>query len=197
MSENYIITHSVPIPEIFYSDKKQQPFQHCRLCGESLLQSNKLYIIEKAYERNAKTREPELVFEFAACLNCYVDFGESISKESRKKLDDYYAEYADLNKRDAELKKHNLLDPEIWINNCIVKNTPIDQAETYVIYALCWKDELVFEAFPYMVCGEAMEEIVELLSSKSLDLLTDFLADLIDVPPEFEEILKSSRLVLL
>lgn len=197
MSDTLHITHSAPIPEIFYSEKKNGPFENCTCCDKKLGENDEIYLIEKAYERNRVTHEPELVFEVAYCFDCREGILQLLSKTSNKKLEAYFNTYSDLDKRDAELKKYDLMDPDIWINNCIIKNTPINQAKVFQIYAICWKDELVFHNSPYMICGEAMDEIVELLSNKSLDILNDFLTDLLDMPPGLEKILKPGKPVMI
>lgn len=197
MSDILYITDSAPIPEIFYSEKKNRPFENCTRCDKKLGKNDEIYLIEKAYERNRVTHDPELVFEVAYCFDCREGLMQSLSKTSRKKLEAYFKAHTDLDKRDAELKKYDLMDPDIWINNCIVKNKPIDQAKVFQLYAICWKNELVFHNSPYMICGEAMDEIVELLSNKSLDILNDFLTDLLDMPPEVMEIFRTRKPVLI
>lgn len=197
MSEVFEITHSAPIPKIFHSEKEKQLFSKCTICGKTLQDNGELYLIEKAFERNPETGEQKLVFELATCMDCRQEMHESLSEESRQKIEAYFENKCDLEKRDAELKKHNLMEPDIWMHNCIIKNKSFDEVKEFQVYALCWSDELVFHNFPYMICGEVMDEIMDLISEKSLDILNDFMTDLIDLPPEFNELLKNKKLIFI
>jgi predicted nucleic acid-binding Zn ribbon protein len=191
MIEIFEVTHSTQIPEIFYSDKEKKPFSHCKVCGKNLIDSNELYVIEKAFAKKYNTGEQVVEFELACCLECRESINASMSKVSRKKIEAYFIANTQIEKRDEELKKYNLIDPDIWLQNCVVKNKSIDEVDEFQIYALCYKDKLIFNGMPLMICGEAVDEIMELLSNKSLGILNDFMADLIDLPPEFSEIIKN------
>lgn len=197
MSEVLEITHSESIPELFYSDKKKEPFTECSMCNMVFAETDNVYLIEKAYERDKESGKRNLVFELACCMNCRDEINNSLSKESKDRIAAYFAEHTDIETRDKNLKKHDLIDTEIWLNNCIVKNKSMDEVDEFQIYALCWKDEMVFHQFPYMICGEAMEEVAELLSNKSLDELNDLLSDLIDLPPELSELFKTGKKVFI
>lgn len=189
MSDYLHITHSDPIPPIFQSEKLQQPFSNCTMCNKQLGNNDELYLIEKAFASDIRTGEPKLVFELACCMDCRSKMHNELSEESRAKIEAYFSETTvALEKRDEKLKELNLMEPEIWLSNCMVKNTPIDELKEYQIYALCWKNQLIYHQFPYLISGEAIDEIMELLSEKSRGYLDDLLTDLIDFPPDFEEI---------
>jgi hypothetical protein len=55
---------------------------------------------------------------------------------------------------------------------------------------------MLFYHAPYMICGEAMDDIVNLISNKTLDIINDFWADNIDLPPEFEDIFKTRKPII-
>lgn len=169
------------------------PFAQCQLCGKILVESCELYLIEKSFGKEQNTGKQVLEFEWACCMACRVKTNESLSVESKQKLEAYFEANTSLEKRDEELKKHKLLEPEIWLHNCVVKHKSIDEVNEYQIYALCWRDELVFDNMPMMICGEAINKIMGLMSSESLEILNDIMADLIDLPPDFNEFLKNKK----
>lgn len=197
MSETLDITHSAPIPEIFYSEKEKKRFTQCTFCGKNLGDGNDLYLIEKAFERKPGSDQRQLVFELACCMDCRQEMHDSLSKESNEKIAAYFAANSNVEERDQELKKHDLLDTDIWLNNCIVKNKSMDEVNEYQIYALCWKDQMIFHQMPFMLCGDTMDEILDLLSAKSLDIINDLTADLIDLPPEFGEYFRDKKVLFI
>jgi hypothetical protein len=197
MSDILEITHSSSIPEIFHSEKEKQLFTQCSVCGKKLKGTNELYIIEKAFEKKPESNKHDLVFELACCMDCREEINQTLSEESRQKIDAYFRENTDLQKKDQELKKHDLMEHDIWLQNCVVKNKSIDEVDAYQIYALCFDDEMIYHQFPFMLCGETIDEIVGLLSNKSLDILNDFMTDLIDLPPEFNEMFGKRKILIL
>jgi hypothetical protein len=48
----------------------------------------------------------------------------------------------------------------------------------------------VYDIFPYAISGTAMEEVNELISEKTRDILDDFIGQHFSGPPEVAEILK-------
>ncbi|NOU60366.1 hypothetical protein [Marinifilum caeruleilacunae] len=197
MSEALEITHSAPIPKVFYMEKEEKQFTECTICGKNLTGGNELYLIEKAFEKKTGSTQAELVFELACCMDCRQEMHDSLSIESNEKIAAYFEANSRVEERDRELKEHNLVDTDIWLNNCIVKNKSMDEVNEYQIYALCWKDELVFHQMPFMLCGETIDDILNLLSSKSLDIINDLTADLIDLPPEFGELFKDKKVLFI
>lgn len=191
MADFNLVEHTSPIPVIFHSDKHHKPFTHCKMCGKDVVNSGAPYMIEKAYGQDLSSGVRKVVFELAYCLDCLNEVNQSLSKESKQKIQHFFEENANMEKREAELKKYNLIDPEVWLHNCIFKNQSIDEVKEFQIYALCLGEEMLYQHAPYMVCGEAIDEIIGLLSNKSLDILNDLTADIIDLPPEFSELFKS------
>ncbi|MCU4165180.1 hypothetical protein [Carboxylicivirga caseinilyticus] len=189
MSENTF--HTSSIPEIFYSDSTKKPFTHCKVCQKDVIQTGEPYIIEKAYGQDLIKGKRDMIFEVVYCLDCIQEINESLSEESRERISNYFKTHTNLDKRDKELKKYELFEIDIWLNNCIVKNKSIDEVDEFQIYALCIGNELLFHQAPYMVCGEAIEEVMELLSNKSLDILNDLMTDIIDLPPQYRELFKT------
>ncbi len=77
--------HTIPIPEVFFSDKTNYIFTHCGFCGKNLMGSDDYYSIQKAYIRKQGTKDLQMVFEFACCEDCDEKYGKSLSKESKER----------------------------------------------------------------------------------------------------------------
>ncbi len=180
-----------PIPAIFHSDKEQKPFTTCRVCGKNLMDCGEPYLIEKAFGKPEGQEQHKVIFELAYCIPCMQGMNTSLSEESRQNINRYFEEHTHMEERDANLKKYDLIDPEVWLHSCVVKNKSADQVNEFQIYGLCHGDQLIYNHAPYMICGEAIDEVMDLLSTKSLDILNDFMTDLIDIPPEFKSLYKS------
>lgn len=169
-----------PIPEQFYNSETRQPFTTCMLCNTSLAETQ--YVIEKAYRNIKSLQRHEVIFEYATCLACASKMHRELSEESRARVQGYL-----MNNIKKENHFHSLSDA---LGHCAVKGTGLQESTEYSIYALCHGNQIVTGDFPYALSGEAQDEIMLLLSAKSLELLDDFIGDHFLGPPEVREILK-------
>lgn len=181
--------HSIEIPNEFHQEKTGKMFSHCNSCGKELIENHTIYMIEKAYSKNISTQKMELVFEYAICMDCIQEVHSQISEESKKNMEKFFNGAAALEERNSELTKYELYETEIWLQNCIIKNKPIDELDEYQIYAMCYGDHMPFFYTPYMVSGNAMDDVLDILSNETLDVLNGFW-DKIDSPVEGEKIPK-------
>lgn len=165
------------------------------MCEKFLLEDGTQYMIEKAYRRYPSLNTEAVVFEYAICRECAEKMREELSEESRRNIENYFTQNVDFEKRMRSMHKENDLDA--WISNCAVKNTPLHQEEEFVICAQCDGRDIVYSAFPYMIGGAAMEEVNELLSQKTRDVLDDFIDQHLSGPPELRELFKSNKKLLL
>ena len=196
MEERNFVSNYIDIPKIFYPEEGNIPFVNCTICHKDLLNNDVNYLIEKAYKQELSDGSRKLVFEFVYCLDCLEKFRDEFSKESKLKIDQFFDEKTNLEKRQNELIKYDLFEPEIWLNNCIVKNKSIDEVEEFQICALCNGGDMLYHHYPYMICGEAMDELVEVLSPQTLDIINDFWINNTGLPPEIEDIFKTKRPIL-
>lgn len=169
-----------PIPEQFYNSETRQPFNLCMLCNTSLAETQ--YLIEKAYRNFKSFRKHEVIFEYATCIACASKMHMELSQESRARVQEYLI-------KNIKKENHfnNLNDA---LGHCAVKGTLLQESAECSIYALCNGNQMVSGDFPYALSGEAQDEIMQLLSAKSLDLLDDFIGNHFLGPPEVREILK-------
>jgi hypothetical protein len=71
-------------------------------------------------------------------------------------------------------------------SNCLIKDISTQDAEEYILLAFCQNENIIVHYAPYMICGEAMDEIAQLLSNKTIGIIDDFIGRNLSVPPEFE-----------
>lgn len=197
MPDQIYVKDFMKIPPVFFPEGKDEPFKYCKICNKELIENNEVYVIEKAFKQDLTEKDRSLIFEFAYCMDCMEQIRTEFSAESKKKIDEYFKANTNLEKRQKGLIENKLLDVDIWLHNCIVKNKSIDEVEEYQIITLCHGKDMLFYHAPYMICGEAMDDIMNLLSNKTLDIINDFWIDHIDLPPELEEIFKTKKPILL
>ncbi len=156
---------AIPIPEIFWSFETGKPLEQCSLCGCRLLEPGTPYLIEKAF------RGSEVIFEHALCLDCHAASQQSLSQTSRERVRDYFAARVDPAERFRVLTEQHGTDHEAWISHCMVKGFPVREVDEYQLYGFCLGGELLFNGAPYVLCGEVIDEIIDLLSAETLGVL--------------------------
>lgn len=179
----------IEIPKPFHSENTGEPFRKCLVCGIDLIENKVEYLIEKAIRRYPSHDVEDVIFEHAICFKCQEDVSVNLSKESTQKINEYFRKNVDFRKRGMDMFSEEP-DAEKWMKNCIVKDKPYKDFSEYQIYAHCEGDEMLFSVFPFMISGEAMEDIQELLSKATKDELDDFMDNYHSVPPEFDSLLK-------
>lgn len=174
-------SNSLPITKEFYNSETNQPFTTCMMCNSPLADTQ--YVVEKAFRNFKSLGTQEIIFEYATCLSCASKMHMELSEESRARVQNYLIN----NVKNDSITSANIKD---GLNRCAVKQTSLNEAEEYSIYALCNGNEMVLGNFPYALSGEAQDEIMQLLSAKSLELLDDFIGNHFMGPPEVKEILR-------
>ncbi|WP_210486487.1 hypothetical protein [Rufibacter aurantiacus] len=192
------LTHEFePIPPDFHCGASGQPFQTCIACERHLLQDGVSYLVEKAVRFYPQDGMLDTVLEYAMCVPCAQQMREELSVESRSKIDAYFSEHVDLvARREALLSLPNPLQLENWLSHCIVTGTPREACKEYQIYAQCEGKDLLYTYMPYMISGEAMEEIQRLISPHTRQILDDFMDTHFGLPPELRALLQD-RLILI
>lgn len=175
-----------PIPEEFCNSETKQPFETCMMCNKPL--ANQQYVVEKAIKNYPSLGTQEIIFEYAMCLHCAGKMNMQLSEESRQRIEAYMKDH--LQNKSIKRDANNPFNIQKSINQCIVRETDVRQSAEYSIYALCNGSDMTVNEFPYALSGEVQDEIMQLLSAKSLDILDDFIGNHFTGPPEVREILK-------
>jgi hypothetical protein len=180
------VTRYLIIPELFYSEATSQKFNFCIDCEKYLLNPDTLYVIEKAIRNFKKFNTNDTIYEYAMCMECQNKLWDSFSKSSNEKIDEYFSniDYA------ARIKKFKTVNNEnikSMISNCIIKETTLEKVNEYQLVALCKGEKLIVHYAPFMISGEAMGEVAELLSNKTLDIIGGLIDNFLGLPPELDK----------
>ncbi|MEN8249023.1 MAG: hypothetical protein ABFS32_08830 [Bacteroidota bacterium] len=184
----------VPIPKDFYAFDTDKPFTNCLVCQRELLTGEVDYFIEKAI-RNYKDHEvSDIVYEYAICVHCAQDMNGQMSAESMQNIQDYFGRQPefllkvyDHNAKWEELEEISLPD------ECVITMQPKSDLDEYMIYGHFRGDKMVKSSMPYLLSGQVMDEISDLLSNQTIDQLDGFMGEYFGGPPELEELWKPRR----
>ena len=156
-----------PIPEKFYSFETGEPFRTCNLCGEDLMEDGENYLIEKAFKKD------ETLSEYAMCWKCREKMRGEVSQQSLRLIENYFNEHVDLinwRKNCLEIHGHSVKG---WLSRCLVKGISIDDPEEFQIFGHFVDRNIVFSGFPYALSNSAIDDLINLLSDKTLGFLND------------------------
>ncbi|MFY0628002.1 MAG: hypothetical protein JXR07_17015 [Reichenbachiella sp.] len=188
--------NTISIPKIFQSDLTGAPMTHCISCEKELIASQSDYVIEKAIKPHQGYKSYNTVFEYAMCLPCAEKLRVKISKQSMQAMNQYFVENMNFAGRpQLDLESESVsIDP--WLEKCLVKGTYAEEIGECQIYAQCRGGELIIREFPYMVSGEAIDELMQVMSAETLDEF-DRLKDELIGPSEFQDLLKGGPRVFI
>lgn len=195
--EVFFGNRNTDIPKEFYSEATGRPFEHCNVCGKDLLQPNAWYMVEKAVKRYPKYKHEDVIFEYAICLDCQMEMHEKLSTESKQRIDAFMRERVNPFERSAKLHEAERFNLQDWIGQCAVTKQPTAHLTEYQIMAPFKGRKMVYDMFPMMLSMQALDEMVELLSNHSLDVLNGFKDDITGMPPDLHELFKESRFVVM
>lgn len=171
------------IPSDFYSFETNAPFEHCIECNRYLLEDGTEYLIEKAVKNYDGYKAKDVVFDYAICMNCADLMRNEISKESWKNMMKYFQDNMDFSERIAMAKR----DPAENLKKCMIKKTSKDDCSEYQVFAHCNGKNLTMQNPPYMISGEVIEELLPLLSEKTIDEMNGFFNKHFAPDPSFFE----------
>jgi hypothetical protein len=174
-----------PIPEILRSYSTQTFFDRCLECDTRLLEQEIPYFIEKSIKTYPGLRGYDVIFEYAICLKCANEIRQRLSRESMRKMAGYIAENYDPERRSSLIE--NFPDqPEKWMEECLIKGISGEETQEYQLYAHCIYDRLLLPEMPYMISSQAINDLADLMSSKTLGEMDDFIGKHFGPPSELE-----------
>ena len=162
------------IPEEFHSFELEGPFTECCQCHRVLADLEEPYVINKQIERG------ECVLEFALCITCHTQISSEMSEESRRTMQNFVAENADLETR-AELHPGPPVAP--YIANCVTCRADLATQTSYSLGGLVEYNYFQYGPYPLMVCGTCQSQLQEQLSKSTKDRWNRFIAENFDGPP--------------
>jgi len=184
------------IPEEFHSFESGGPFKKCKMCDKDLTSPDAHYIIEKAVRKYTGFKAWDVVFEYAICMGCANSFRQQLSTESIQNIEKYFLHNVDFTNHQNRLNAETQ-NISYFTSTCLVKGISKDKVEEYQIYGECRGNQFIYNAMPYMISGQAMDEIANLLSAKTLDELDGFSEKHLGPSPELEGLFKGKKLVLI
>ena len=187
-------SHLTPIPEEFYSFETQQPFENCLVCNKGLLSGEVDYFVEKAIRNYHAHNVNDVVYEYAICWHCAHDMNGRMSQDSMQNIQDYFSGQQLFM---TKLAEYNTNWPSKGVNiiptECVITGQPKRLLDEYMIYGHFRGNKMVKSSMPYLLSGEVMDAVSDLLSNQTIDQLDDFMGEYFGDPPELEELLKPRR----
>lgn len=184
------------IPQIFHCHDSESLFSNCMCCDEPVLDSGNEYVIEKAYTSYADYNVSDTVFEYAMCLECMMMLQSQMSQSSLQRVEAYFEQHVDLLER-IRTSAHKEVDVYDRLSHCMVKGTPVTNLSEYQVFGLFREDRMLLGPFPYMIGGEAMDEIAQLLSNETIGEIDGFMDTHFGLPPELRKLLLDKPAVLI
>ena len=189
------------IPEQFHNSDTGAPFSHCLVCECDLMEEHLPYAIERAIRHYPQMELKTVIFEYAMCAKCIITMESQLSTETRMAISRYYMENFDTDQRPKWIQAEEDDEPsdfecEDWINRCAVKGSAREELHEYTLCARCIADRIIPDTMPFMLSGEAQDELVELFSNKSLGFLDDFTDRYFTGPPELKELFKGRPILV-
>jgi hypothetical protein len=163
------------LPEEFYSDETNAPFTRCTVCDSDLIDSGVPYSIEKAIKVLASGDEVTL-YEMAICLPCSHKMNERVSEESRKVMEEFFAEMQ-MEKKQWELMINNLhADPseKSWLKQCLISGKLKSEFTEYNMVAQMMGSRMMPGMQPFVIDSKAMEGLQDKLSAETKEEFDDF-----------------------
>jgi hypothetical protein len=192
-----IIKEYIKIPKQFYSIETDLPFSNCISCDKYLLQPNSPYVIEKAVKQYPDYNTTDVIFEYAMCMDCYQNIHNTMSLESKANIEKYFSEHVDLNKRRTNLIETKELSIEDWASNCIIKGTHISELTEYQIACQCDGEYLLFTNMPFLIGKTAMDEMINLLSNKTIGEINGFKDKFFSPDPDLKKLFDEPKFVII
>ena len=177
------------IPEQFYNSDSKQPFERCVSCDDKL--NDKTYFVEKAFKKDPLGEGHQVIFEYAICFACAEKKNSELSVDSKANIQRYFEE------KSAEREEPVWLGDDRNMEQCMLSEIPLNECDEYVIYGQFEGDQMVRGMFPYGMSGAVLDEITDLLSEQTLGEIDDFIGEHFTGPPEFRELLKDKKWVVL
>lgn len=192
-------TFSIEIPSEFYSSETHAPLDHCIACGRYLLENDIGYFVEKAIKRYPEYKSDQVIFEYAVCSECHQAMSATYSTESTQAIQNYFAENTDIMGRFnlmQEMTGSGMFELKDWLSNCLIKGTPVENLHEYQIACQCIGDRMVVGGAPFLISNQAMDEMMLLLSDKTIDQLNRYMDEFFGLPPELRKLLADSGVLI-
>jgi hypothetical protein len=179
------------IPKEFYSTLSDKPIENCIKCEKYLLDEDTIYFVEKAIKNN------EVEFEYAICAECAEKMKGTMSEESLTNMESYFKKNSNIKQYQEKLLLEDELSINDFIGNCIVTGNDLKSTDEYQLVGVFEGKHIYPDAIPFAISFEATEKINQLLSKQTKDEMDGFIDDFIGIPPDWREVIKTNKPVLI
>ena len=185
--------HLGPIPQEFFCFETHRPFTNCLVCDNDLSKGDIDYFVEKAIKNYPDHEVADVVYEYAMCWNCVQQMNSQMSEDSMQNIQKYFSGQKDF--MDKMMLHQSGQKPELEdsLEHCIITQEPASKLSEYMIYGHFRGDKMVLNTMPYLLSGQVMDEVADLLSNETLGEIDNFMGSYFGGPPELEELWKTRR----
>ncbi|TNF27930.1 MAG: hypothetical protein EP314_04360 [Bacteroidetes bacterium] len=188
------------IPKEFYNSETGAPFTNCLMCNCQLQDEQRPYTIERAIRHYPEMELNSVVFEYALCAGCMAELEKELSDSTKAAIAKYFGENFNYHLRPkwqpSEDEDIEPFDISEWTNTCSVKGLPKGELYEYTLCARCIGNRIIPDVAPYMVSGQAQDELIELFSNESLGFMNGFTDKYFSGPPELRELFRGRPILV-
>jgi len=178
----------IDIPERFFSDVTDKPFESCDICGKFLLDTNVPYVIEKVVKNYEGHNFSSTVYEFMQ---------KSMSDESLQSLQNHYSKVMATKGNNPLMIDLRTFNMDNWLSKCFFDGGEISSMNEYQIVGQFKGSQLVLNTPPLIIGEKAMREMAKIISEKTTDEMNGFRDKFLGPSPEMEELINGKKLILL
>lgn len=161
------------IPGIFYSFHAKGPFSRCIECERDLLKDGCEYVIEKAVRNYPGYQASDVIFDYAICMDCAMKMHNELSRESLETIQNFFVQHLNVEQRSRNIAQADGNIEEL-ISRCMISEKAQSESAEYQIFAHCIGDKINMKNPPYMLSGEVLLQLSDLISEKTRDNLNGF-----------------------
>jgi len=187
----------IDIPERFFSDVTDKPFESCDICGKFLLNVDVPYVIEKVIKNYDGHNFSATVYEFAICTDCHTKMQKSMSDESLQSLHNHYSKVMSTKGNNPLMIDLRTFNMDNWLSKCFFDGGEISSMNEYQIVGQFKGSHLVLNTPPLIIGEKAMREMAKIISEKTTDEMNGFRDKFLGPSPEMEELINGKKLILL
>jgi hypothetical protein len=171
-----------PVPPRYHRTFEEKPFDTCDFCAQPLLAPDTRYTVTKFFSGG------ELSQELAICSGCGDELRKGYSAESQEASAQIFAEVP-VARRALRASQEGVDHAdrvelvEEMTGRCLLCDTPREEANSHVEYALCEGTEIVYSFYPIAVCDDCLIRIYDALSEKTKEAGRRFYDDHFGFPP--------------
>lgn len=189
------------IPKEFYNSETGTPFTNCLVCECNLQEETRPYSIERAIRHYPEMELKSVVFEYALCGGCMSTLEKELSDSTKAAIAKYFGEKFNYHSRPSWQPSEDEETPapfniSEWTDICSIKSLPKEELYEYTLCARCIGDRIIPEVAPYMISGQAQDDLIELFSNESLGFMDGFTDKYFSGPPELKELFKGRPILV-